>query len=94
GFARSRDSGSNDAAFTVEWSDPDREKQKVDQLLQAIIEAKSAAGQCADNLDPELFAEFMRTKTRQFKESLDCELVRFSVTVEEGQVKLRAARAS
>ena len=93
GFARSRGSA-NDAAFTVEWSDPDREKEKVERLLQALITAKSAAGQRADDLDPQLFAEFMRNKTRQFKESLNCDLIRFSITVEEGQVKLRAARAS
>lgn len=93
GMARSHESAVKDDSFTIEWSDPDGEREKVDQLLQAVVRAKSAAGQSADDLDPQLFADFIRHKTRQFKESLDCDQIRFSVTVEEGRVKLRAARA-
>jgi len=91
-IARAHGGRSKGADFTIEWSDPDQEK--VEQLLQAVVRAKSAAGQSADDLDPQLFADYIRDKTRQFKKSLDCDLIRFSVTVEEGRVKLRAARAS
>ncbi len=76
--------------FNIEWADPDPEK--VDRLLQAVAQAKSAAGESADDLDPQLFADFIRDKTSQLKESLECDQVRFSVTVEEGRVKLRASK--
>ncbi|HLI30036.1 MAG TPA: MXAN_5187 C-terminal domain-containing protein [Terriglobia bacterium] len=91
-IARAHGGRSKGADFAIEWSDPDQEK--VAQLLQAVVRAKSAAGQSADDLDPQLFADYIRDKTRQFKESLDCDRIRFSVIVEEGRVKLRAARAS
>ena len=90
--ARAYGDRSKKGDFSIEWSDPDQEK--VELLLQAVVRAKSAAGQSSDDLDPQLFADFIRDKTRQFKESLACDLIRFSVTVEEGRVKLRAVRAS
>ncbi len=78
--------------FSIEWSDPDQDK--VEQLLEAVVRAKAAAGQSADDLDPQIFADFIRDKTSQLKETLECGQVRFSVTVEEGRVKLCAARVS
>ena len=75
--------------FSIDWSDPSQES--VDQLLQAVVKAKVAAGQSTDDLDPQRFAEFIRDRTRQVKESLECDQIRFSVTLEEGKVKLRAA---
>lgn len=81
-------------AFRISWSDPDREKEKVDQLLQALVRAKTSAGESTEDIDPELFASFIREKTRQFKQSLGCDLICFSVSVEEGRVKLRAEKNS
>lgn len=78
--------------FSISWSDPDLEKEKVDQLLQALIHAKSNAGEGGE-IDPQVFADFIREKTRQFKQSLACDSIQFSVDIEEGRVKLRAAKA-
>ncbi len=74
-------------------SDPEKEKDKVDQLLKAVVEAKRRVGESVDNLDPMAFAKFVREKTKQLKESLGCEKVQFSVSVEEGKVKFKAVKA-
>ncbi len=74
-------------------SDPAREKDKVDQLLKAIVEAKRQAGERVDNIDPLTFAKFVGEKTKQVKDSLGCDKVQFSVSVEEGKVKLKAVKS-
>lgn len=77
----------------VVCSDPDKERDKVDQLLKAMVEAKRQAGERVDNIDPLAFHKFVREKTQQLKESLGCEKVQFSVSVEEGKVKFKATKA-
>lgn len=77
----------------VVCSDPEKEPEKVDLLLQAIVDAKRQAGERADNIDPQAFQKFVREKTKQIKDSLGCEKVQFSVTVEEGKVKFKAVKA-
>jgi hypothetical protein len=76
----------------VVCSDPEKEKDKVEHLLQAMVQAKRQVGERVDNIDPEAFAKFVREKTRQIKESLGCEKVQFSVSVEEGKVKFKAVK--
>lgn len=76
----------------VVCSDPEMESDKVDELLKALIRAKSQIGEPTDDIDPEVFTEFVREKTRQFKQSLGCKGVEFSVSVEAGKVKFRAAK--
>jgi len=80
-------------AIRVVCSDPDAEKEKVDQLLQAMLEARRRAGDAANSLDPAVFQHYVREKTRQLKESLGCEKVQFSVSIEEGKVKFKATKA-
>lgn len=82
-----------DGAFRVVCSNPDKEQDKVDQLLKAMIEAKRQAGERVDSVDPLQFSKFVREKTRQLKESLGCDKVQFSVSVEEGRVKFKAVKA-
>jgi hypothetical protein len=72
--------------------DPEREREKVDQLLGALIEAKRSVGERVDNVDPMTFQKFVRDKTKQLKDSLGCKTVQFSVTVEEGKVKFTAVK--
>jgi len=76
-----------------ECSDPDKEPEKVDQLLKAMVAAKRHVGERVDNIDPLAFSKFVREKTRQLKESLGCDKVQFSVSVEEGKVKFKALKA-
>ncbi|MGH9453072.1 MAG: MXAN_5187 C-terminal domain-containing protein [Terriglobia bacterium] len=80
--------------FGISWSDPDREQEKVNQLFSAMVEARRSVGDAEWGVEPETFASFLREKTRQIKQELDCEEIRFSVTVEEGRVRFRAGKAS
>jgi hypothetical protein len=72
---------------------PDREQAKVDQLLQALVEAKQRVGERTDDIDPARFQRFVREKTRQLKQELGCDSVQFSVTVKEGRVRFTAVKA-
>jgi hypothetical protein len=81
-----------DGSYRVVCSNPEKEKDKVDQLLKAMIEAKRQVGERVDNIDPFQFSRFVTEKTRQLKESLNCEKVQFSITVEEGRVKFKAVK--
>jgi hypothetical protein len=80
-------------ATQVVCRDPDREQAKMDQLLQALVEAKQRAGERTDDIDPARFQRFVREKTRQLKQELGCDSVQFSVTVKEGRVRFTAVKA-
>lgn len=85
--------GSAAAGILIVCSNPDREKDKVEQLLKAMVEAKRQVGEPVDNIDPVAFSKFVREKTQQVRESLGCEKVQFSISVEKGKVKFKAAKA-
>jgi hypothetical protein len=80
-------------AVEVVCADPEKEQEKVDQLLKAVVEARRQVGESVDNLDPLSFKKFLGEKTRQVKESLGCDKVQFSVSVEEGKVKFKAVKS-
>jgi len=82
-----------DGTTRVVCSDPEMEKENVERLLKAVVEAKRRVGERVDNIDPLAFQKFVREKTKQIKESLGCEKVQFSVSVEEGKVKFKAVKA-
>jgi hypothetical protein len=77
----------------VVCSDPDAEKEKVGRLLQAMQEARRQAGESARGLDPAAFHQFIKDKTKQVKETLGCNKVQFSISVEGGKVKFKATKA-
>lgn len=79
--------------FTVVCSNPEKEKEKVDQLLKAMIEAKRQVGERVDNIDPFQFTKFVSEKTRQLRESSGCDKVQMSVSVEDGRVKFKIEKA-
>jgi len=79
--------------FTVVCSNPEKEKEKVDQLLKAMIEAKRQVGERVDNIDPFQFTKFVSEKTRQLRESSGCDKVQMSVSVEDGRVKFKIVKA-
>ena len=76
--------------FSVACTDPDRETEKVTRLFDAFRKAKESAGENTDRLTVENFRQFLRQKTRQFKEHERCEQVEYVVAVEGGHVKLKA----
>ncbi len=81
-----------ESGVRVVCSDPEKEQEKVDQLLKAMIDAKRQTGERVDNIDPLSFSRFVQQKTRQMKESLGCERVQFSIEVEDGRVKFKAVK--
>ena len=74
-------------------SNPDAETESITQLLEAMKKARIQMGESIGNLNPVTFQKFIKEKTSQIKEKLECDSVRFSVTIEGGKVKLKAARA-
>jgi hypothetical protein len=81
------------AGIRVVCSNPDKETDKVEQLLKAMVDAKRQVGERVDNIDPLAFSNFVREKTKQVKESLGCDRVQFSISVEKGKVKFKAVKA-
>ena len=79
--------------MVVVCSDPEKETAKVRQLLRALVEAKKKVGETTDHLDPATFTKFVQAQTQRVRESLGCSNVQFSVSVEEGKVKFRAAKS-
>ena len=82
-----------DGTVRVVCSDPEMEKEKVDNLLQAMQEARKQAGESVGPLDAAAFHKFIREKTKQVKDALGCEKVQFSVSIEGGKVKFKATKA-
>jgi len=77
-------------AFRVAFSEPDSEKQKVDQLYEAFLEAKKQAGEETARLTRSGFNEFVRKKTKDLQSKKNCRDVEYVVETVDGQVKLKA----
>ena len=86
-------SGAADGSVNVVCADPEKERDKVDQLLKAVVDARRQTGERVDNIDPASFAKFVKDKTKQVKESLGCDKVALSVSIEEGKVKFKAVKS-
>ena len=62
----------------------------MDQLYQALLEAKKKVGDNPDALNMDGFKRFVKAKTEQLKKDLRCQNVEYVVEVENGQVRLKA----
>ena len=82
-----------DGPTRVVCSDPDREPGHVDQLLQALVEARRRVGERPEEIDPAKFRKFLTDKTSQLQQTLGCKRVQYSVAVENGRVKFTAIKA-
>jgi hypothetical protein len=80
----------NSPAFRMTCSEPEREKEKVDQLYQAFLQAKQTAGEATGKLSRSSFNEFVLKKTKELQKQKNCRDVEYVVEVVEGQVKLKA----
>lgn len=78
------------SAFTMNFSDPDRETGKIEQLYRKLVEARTAAGEKGETPDFEEFSRFVRNKTQQLKSQKPSSQVEYTVSVEAGRVKLKA----
>jgi Sec-independent protein translocase protein TatA len=82
-----------DGTVHVVFSDPDKEPEKVSQLLKAVQEARRQVGERANSLDAAAFHKLIKDKTRQVRDKQGCEKVQFSVSVDAGKVKFKATKA-
>jgi hypothetical protein len=77
-------------AFRMVCSEPERETEKVDQLYDAFLQAKQAAGEETAKVTKAGFSEFVRKKTKDLQDKKNCRDVEYVVEVVDGQVKLKA----
>ena len=91
--SRTKKPSVDDGTVRVICSDPDTETDKVRQLLSAMQAAMRRVGENADGLDPVTFHRFIKNKTKEVKDTLSCNKVQFSVSIEGGKVKFKAAKA-
>lgn len=75
--------------FSVSWSDPKSEGRKVEDLFQALAEARKHTGE-KSTANLESFRKFVQQKTAQIRKEYDCQAVEYSVEMKNGQVKLKA----
>jgi hypothetical protein len=82
--------GAAQGPFRVTCSEPERERDKVDQLYQAFLQAKQQAGEQTGKLSRSSFNEFVLKKTKDLQKQKNCRDVEYVVEVVDGQVKLKA----
>ena len=80
----------NGGAFTMNFSDPEREAGKIDQLYRRLVEARTHAGEKGGTPSFEEFSKFVREKTKQLKSKKPASQVEYTVSTEGGRVKLKA----
>ncbi|HET7151355.1 MAG TPA: MXAN_5187 C-terminal domain-containing protein [Candidatus Acidoferrum sp.] len=80
----------NAKAFRMTCSAPEHEKDKVEQLYQAFLQAKQQAGEHTGKLSRSSFNEFVLKKTKELQKQKNCKDVEYVVETVGGQVKLKA----
>lgn len=73
----------------VSLRDPLKEREKLQLLYHAMVEAKSQAREAGD-INFEQFSKFVRRKTQQLQKQMNCQTVQYEVSVQNGRVKLKA----
>jgi hypothetical protein len=76
-------------AFAASFSDPERENEKVQQLYQKLIEARTETGEKVGAPSLKDFQGFVRKKTKELRDKGGQE-VEYTVSIESGRVKLKA----
>jgi hypothetical protein len=81
--------GSEARSFTVECSAVKTESEQVERLYNALVAAKKKSGEAVTgNLDT--FSNFVKNKTSQIRKQYGCDIVEYSVELQDGHVKLKA----
>ena len=81
------------AAFALTLSDPDSEKSKIVALYQKVMEAHTVSGETVAAPNLQSFERFVRKKTQELKDK-GGNAVEYSVTIQDGRVKLKARISS
>jgi hypothetical protein len=77
------------ALFSMSFSNPATETEKLETLYQKLQEARREAGEGAGGPSLKDFEKFVRQKTDDFKKK-GCREVEYTVSIEGGRVKLKA----
>ena len=89
GVGHHKEAAAEDKPFSVQDSDAQSERTKVESLYKALTEAKKKSGEkVSGSLDS--FAAFVKKKTAEIRKEHKCETVVYSVETQGGQVKLKA----
>ena len=75
--------------FSMECSDPRAERDQVQKLYKALVEAKKKAGESISG-NAESFSAFVQKKTDQIRKQYGCQKVEYTVEMQDGHVKLKA----
>src|SRR5438270_303053 len=77
-------------AFKTAFSNVDEDHDSVQRLFNAMMAAKSKAGEAGGNANFDSFKAFVQKKTEQIRKDYGCHAVEYSVEMENGAVKLKA----
>jgi hypothetical protein len=77
------------AAFALSFSDPQQEKSKIVKLYQRVVQAHTESGDNSAAPNLQAFERFVLKKTQELKDKGGKE-VEYSVTIQDGRVKLKA----
>ncbi len=89
GVGHHKEAAAEDKPFSVQYSDAQSERAKVESLYKALTEAKQKSGEkVSGSLDS--FAAFVQKKTSEIRKQHKCDTVVYSVETQGGQVKLKA----
>ena len=64
--------------------------ENVQRLFNAMMAAKSKAGEAGANASFDSFKAFVQKKTEQIRKDYGCHAVEYSVEMENGAVRLKA----
>ncbi len=78
-----------DEPFSVQCSDAEGEREKVESLYKALNAAKKTAGEDAGG-SFDSFAAFVKKKTSEIRKQHGCDSVVYSVEMQDGRAKLKA----
>lgn len=77
------------APFALSFSDPEQEQSKIVKLYQRLVEAHTESGEQAAAPNLQAFERFVRKKTQELQDKGGHE-IEYSVTIQDGRVKLKA----
>jgi len=93
--AKSKRAGAREAAaaFAMSFSNPEGEKDKVNELYNKLIEVRTQTGEKSGAPSLKDFEKFVRQKTKDLQDKGGRE-VEYTVSIESGRVKLKARISS
>src|SRR5690242_18234188 len=76
--------------YALSFSDPERRGAKIEELYKELLEARMATAEKGGLPSFDEFGKFVREKTQQLKLKQGAAQVEYTVSIEDGRVKLKA----